>query len=168
LQREERLLPLVTAETYANGGDQCTAGLNFVTLRPRERILADYGHVVAATYEPDRYFARLQSMAMHLRRPKHAARFDLGICLKLLGALGRLCWQMTVVHRKLRGPFWRSVFHVLRHNPSALELVLIQAAFYLHLGPFSRFVVEQIDRKIGEATTVAAQGTVRTAVVAAQ
>jgi hypothetical protein len=36
LQREGRLLAINVA-----GGDQCTSGLNFVTLRPRREILAD-------------------------------------------------------------------------------------------------------------------------------
>ena len=45
LEREGRLLPAA--------GDQCTAGLNFVPLRPREEVLADYRSVLLAIYRPE-------------------------------------------------------------------------------------------------------------------
>ncbi|MEO6595895.1 MAG: B12-binding domain-containing radical SAM protein, partial [Planctomycetota bacterium] len=40
-------------------GDQCTAGLNFVTIRPRSEILADYLKVIETIYTPANYFARV-------------------------------------------------------------------------------------------------------------
>ena len=47
----------------------------------------------------------------------------------------------------MRWQFWRTV----ADNPAAFEFVLILCAFYLHLGPFSRFVIGELDRQIGDA-----------------
>ncbi len=66
----------------------------------------------------------------------------------LVRALGRLCWQMTVVPPPLRSHFWRLFIDTARHNPAALEFVLILAAFYLHLGPYSARVIQELDRQI--------------------
>ena len=57
LEREQRLLPLVVEE-----GDHCTEGLNFLTVRPRRDILADYRDVLAAVYAPEAFFHRLRTV----------------------------------------------------------------------------------------------------------
>ena len=59
LEREGRLLPLVIPSDAAAAGDQCTAGLNFITLRPREQVLSDYRSVLATVSRPADYFARV-------------------------------------------------------------------------------------------------------------
>jgi hypothetical protein len=66
LERDGCLLPLAIPDGVDTAGDQCTAGLNFVTLRPREQILADYRNILAAIYRPDAYFARVRDVG---RRP---------------------------------------------------------------------------------------------------
>jgi hypothetical protein len=47
LEREGRLHPHVQREDVKSA-DQCTMGLNFETLRPRQEILADYVHILSA------------------------------------------------------------------------------------------------------------------------
>ena len=132
----------------AAAGDQCTAGLNFVPLRPREEVLADHRSVLLAIYRPEAYFARVRQVGRRLRRPRHEVRIEAGAVVPRLRALGRLCRQS--LRPGLRWQFWRTVFDVLRHNPAALEFVLILGAFYLHLGPFSRHVVAELERQIRE------------------
>jgi hypothetical protein len=44
--------------------------------------------------------------------------------------------------------FRETFSHCIRTNPRSARWVIGQMAFYLHLGPFSRSVIEQIDIKI--------------------
>ena len=148
LEREGRLLPIAIPADADAAGDQCTAGLNFKPLRPREEVLADYRSVLQAIYRPGAYFARVREVGRRLMRPHHESRFEFRAVVLRLAALGRLCRQS--LRPGLRWHFWRTVFDVLRHNPAALEFVLILCAFYLHLGPFSRHVMAELERQIGE------------------
>ena len=73
LEREGRLFSpgyiegLVGQE--GGSGDQCTAGLNFRTMRPRREILADYQRVMRTAYQPAKYFDRLCRMVRMLGSP---------------------------------------------------------------------------------------------------
>jgi hypothetical protein len=55
LEREGRLLPIAIPSDPTAAGDQCTAGLNFITLRPREQVLSDYRSVLTSVYRPADY-----------------------------------------------------------------------------------------------------------------
>jgi radical SAM superfamily enzyme YgiQ (UPF0313 family) len=143
LEAEHRLLPF-----EAGGGDQCTAGLNFITLRPRRDILQDYKRVLEAVYEPTAYFERVRLVGHALDRPNHPEKLDLKAVLYDLRFLMRLMWRMTVTRPELRRPFWRTVTDVARHNPAALEYVIIMITFYLHLGTFASFVNKDLIRQI--------------------
>jgi hypothetical protein len=46
------------------------------------------------------------------------------------------------------GQFWRMLADCALHNPKALPYVVMTSALYLHLGPFARQVVGEIDREI--------------------
>src|SRR6476620_2529790 len=50
------------------GGDQCTTGLNFDTLRPLRAVLQDYKRVLEMIYEPAAYAGRLERLASLLDR----------------------------------------------------------------------------------------------------
>lgn len=144
LEKEGRLLPF----SDINSGDQCTAGLNFTTLRPRRDILQDYKAVLEAVYRPAAYFGRVRTFGRMLRRPGHRATARPKVSSRERGALLRLMWQMTIHRSGLARHFWRTFIDIARHNPSALELVVIQMALYLHLGTFAKFVAREIDRQI--------------------
>ncbi len=150
LEAEGRLRPLVVS-TAAATADQCTAGLNFVTLRPRQRILADYRAVLSGAYAPAAYFRRIRALADRLVRPPNRERFEAAVVRRSLRALGRILWRLHVRQPALALPFWRTVLAVAVRNPAALEFVLIQVAFFLHLGPFSRHVIGYLDREIAVA-----------------
>jgi radical SAM superfamily enzyme YgiQ (UPF0313 family) len=146
LEKEKRLLP-VQSGRY-DQADQCTGGLNFVTLRPRRNILADYKAVLEAVYAPEAYFARVRAVGRALRHPQHPGKFSLKELLQDLGVLMRLTWHATVKEPHLRRHFWRTMVDTARHNPSALEFVVNLIAMYLHLGPFATHVIKELDNQI--------------------
>lgn len=146
LEKEGRSRPFSDLQ----GGDQCTAGLNFTTLRPRRDILQDYKTVVEAVYRPAAYFERVRTFGRMLRRPGHGVTARPAVSSRDRTALLRLMWRMTVNRAGLAPHFWRTFIDIARHNPSALELVAIQMALYLHLGTFAKFVAKEMDRQIAE------------------
>jgi hypothetical protein len=48
------------------------------------------------------------------------------------------------------GSFWRMLLDCALHNPKALPYVIMTSALYLHLGPFSRQVIAEIDGEIAD------------------
>jgi radical SAM superfamily enzyme YgiQ (UPF0313 family) len=147
LERESRLLPLDMGR-----GDQCTAGLNFVPLRPRREILDDYKRVVQSVYRPEAYFGRVRNIGMLLRK-KHGLRRIPNVppartAKRDLIALLRLMVRMTFVRTDLTLLFWRTLIWTARNNPGALHVVATQMVLFLHLGEFAKFVVRDVERQI--------------------
>jgi radical SAM superfamily enzyme YgiQ (UPF0313 family) len=139
LHAEKRLLPLLS-----DHGDQCLAGLNFVTLRARRDILEDYKIVLLAVYEPSAYFLRVRAVGRALRRPKLPAK----MALRDVNCLLRLMWHMTVRCPALRRHFWETLASTARHNPRALKSTISLMVLYLHLGAFSEHLVRDLDKQI--------------------
>ena len=65
LEKEGRLHPHPEREDVKSA-DQCTMGLNFETLRPRQEILADYTRILERIYDPVAFAGRLQRLAKML------------------------------------------------------------------------------------------------------
>ena len=148
LEKEGRLLPF----TDLGRGDQCTAGLNFVPLRPRREILDDYRRVVQSVYRPEAYFGRVRNIGMLLRK-KHGLRRIPNVppartAKRDLIALLRLMVRMTFVRTDLTLLFWRTLIWTARNNPGALHVVATQMVLFLHLGEFAKFVVRDVERQI--------------------
>ncbi len=161
LEAEKRLLPF-----EAGAGDQCTAGLNFIPLRPKREILLDYKKVLEKIYEPNTYFDRVQRVGRALRRPDHDEKFNYAMAIHDAGFMTRLIWRMTVTRPELRAPFWRTIIDVARNNPSALQSVIIMITFYLHLGTFANTVIKELDRMIAAEDASPSEMRERPAVVA--
>jgi hypothetical protein len=49
-----------------------------------------------------------------------------------------------------RDSFWQVITECASANPRSARYIVTQMAFYLHLGPFSRYVIRQIEQKIEE------------------
>ncbi|WEQ51513.1 B12-binding domain-containing radical SAM protein [Komagataeibacter oboediens] len=129
-------------------GDQCTAGLNFETKRPRRDVLNDYRTVLKAIYDPVAYFGRVRRLGRMLRRGRthRMVKGDLRSFVRLL----------LRIHRAgpgTAGQFWRMLVDCALHNPRALPYVVMTSALYLHLGPFARQVVCEIDQEISNVDT---------------
>jgi hypothetical protein len=55
---------------------------------------------------------------------------------------------------EVREPFWKTFVEVAKTNPGALRYIVMLMALYLHLGPFSKHVIGEIDRRITELDSV--------------
>jgi radical SAM superfamily enzyme YgiQ (UPF0313 family) len=161
LEAEKRLLPF-----EAGAGDQCTAGLNFIPLRPKREILLDYKTVLEKIYEPNAYFDRVQRVGRALQRPELDEKFNFAMALHDAGFMMRLIWRMTVTRPELRRPFWRTLMDVARNNPSALQSVITMITFYLHLGTFANTVIKELDRMIAAEELAPSATRERPAIVA--
>jgi hypothetical protein len=126
-----------------NSGDQCTAGLNFETKRPRRDVLGDYKAVLEAIYDPVAYFGRVRRVGRLLKRSRshRMVRGDLSSFVRLL-------WRIPGAGRGVRKQFLNTMLDCIIHNPRALPYLVMISALYLHLGPFARQVVAEIDREI--------------------
>lgn len=127
-------------------GDQCTAGLNFVTTRPRERVLADYRRIIAESYAPDAFYARVLQVGLELNTSKKRMKSSLPQVVRDLRAFSRLVWKsgVTGAHRR---HFWSVLGQVAAKNPGALRYVIAMIALYLHFDGFRDYLVERLDRE---------------------
>src|SRR3954451_14154915 len=161
LAREQRLFPAdYTMRSASSGdtGDQCTSGLNFDTARPRREILADYRSVLERIYRPSAYYQRVRQVMRLLDRPEldRSASTDsprprlFGIPLRDLALLWRLVCRIARHQPAALWPFCKTFYECARKNPRAVDYVGMLAAVYLHLGPFSHFVMSAVSRQIDD------------------
>jgi uncharacterized protein DUF4070/radical SAM family protein len=127
-------------------GDQCTAGVNFETKRPRVEVLRDYRNVLEAVYDPDAFCGRLERLA---------AMLDCSLRKELPeGDIRRRLSTIKMVHELLsrlpegRERFWKAFTTCMSINPQSVRGIVTLMAFYLHVGPYSRHVMKEIDRQI--------------------
>lgn len=149
LTQEGRLHP--PPEFASSRADQCTLGLNFDTLRPRKEILTDYKNILERVYRPAAFAGRLQRLAKLLsnsNRKRQSAAGD-----------SRRRFQSTVQRIIDNLPDSQDTFRQIlvqcaTANPNSLRTIVTLMAFYLHLEPFSRHVIKQIESRIAaiEAT----------------
>jgi hypothetical protein len=145
LAKEGRLheLPEMAPLDFA---DQCTNGLNFDTLRPRREILEDYRRVLDRIYDPISFATRLRRLSDLLDNSNRKGQAPVTDSKEKFTRIGMLQTLMASVPEP---DLFRETFsHCIRTNPRSARWVIGQMAFYLHLGPFSRAVIEQIDIKI--------------------
>jgi radical SAM superfamily enzyme YgiQ (UPF0313 family) len=126
--------------------DQMTSGLNFVTARPRSRILEDYVRVLECIYHPRRYYERIAQTALNLRRvDKYRPSFP--HMLRAARSFLRLCGK-TAFNRRTGPLFWKLLFKVLVRNPRAAESAVNLAAMFLHFEKQCRFIVDNTRRRL--------------------
>ncbi len=134
--------------------DQCTATLNFDTLRPLSEILRDYRRILERVYEPSAFAGRLQRLSDMLDRSGRPRDLH-------EGDIRRRVASIEMVHKiisrlpEAREQFWQTFVKCAKSNPAALRYVVTLMAFYLHLGPFARNVIEAIDTRLAELDVVA-------------
>jgi uncharacterized protein DUF4070 len=151
LKKEGRLHPNYDRQTT---GDQCTSGLNFDTIRPRKDVLTDYRNILEQVYDPVAFAGRLKHLASLLDRSKsmrEAPKGDVKLRTGTIATVHRIVNQIP----EAREALWEAFTHVARTNPAALRFIVQLMAFYLHVGPFSRKVMADIDRQIQDAETPA-------------
>jgi radical SAM superfamily enzyme YgiQ (UPF0313 family) len=148
LEREGRLYPEPAVIPKGNV-DQCTHGLNFDTLRPKQEILLDYKRVLEKIYEPTAFAGRLRRLADLLDNSnrKHRTRAD--YARHKLGPSEMLRRIITGLPEP-RDMFWKTLTECVSVNPRSARWLVALMALYLHLGPFSRYVIQQIEQKVEE------------------
>jgi radical SAM superfamily enzyme YgiQ (UPF0313 family) len=148
LAREGRLHPNHDVVTR-DFGDQCTATINFDTKRPLTDVLKDYRQILERIYDPAVFAARLSRLASMLGRSGHRNKLADGDVRKNLGGIDTV-HRIIAALPEAREPFWKTFVEVGKTNPAALRYIVMLMAFYMHLGPFSRRVIDQLDRRIDE------------------
>jgi radical SAM superfamily enzyme YgiQ (UPF0313 family) len=146
LEKEGRLHPFRERKDREElvGADQCTLGLNFDTLRPRQEILADYVSILTRIYDPVAYAGRLERLAKMLANcsRRQPARRNVG--------------KREMLHRIMsnmpepRDLFSRTLTQSAAGNPAAARRILILMTLYQDVGPFARDVIGQIENMIAE------------------
>jgi transposase len=130
-------------------GDQCTLGCNFDTKRPLRDILVDYKAVLGHVFNPTAYAGRLSRLAVMLDRSDRRRDLPDGDMRKRLGGIDSVHGIMRALP-EVREPFWKTFVEVAKTNPAALRYIVMLMALYMHLGPFSKRVISEIDRRIAE------------------
>jgi hypothetical protein len=59
-------------------------------------------------------------------------------------------YKIMLALPEVREPFWKTFVEVAKTNPGALRYIVMLMALYMHLGPFSKRVISEIDRRIAE------------------
>lgn len=148
LEREGRLYINHDVNVDEGLADQCVAGLNFVTLRPRIDILKDYQQIVATTYAPEAFFGRLHEMSRLLKYRKLEGSLNPGRAWVDARRFVNFMARSTFRHPKLAWRMWRMIGYGLVTNPQSLPATVKMAMLYAHLGPFSRYICVEIQRLI--------------------
>jgi len=141
-----------------NVGDQCSAGLNFTTARPRSDVLRDFRRIVDESYAPENYFARVLRVGTALDCSKKKLRLPWKYVRNDLKAFRRLVWRMGV-KKPYRRTFWWTLAQLALRNPRGLRYSIALMALYLHFGEFRKYVVATLDDAIRKADAEAAAET---------
>jgi radical SAM superfamily enzyme YgiQ (UPF0313 family) len=148
LEREGRLYPEPDVVPKGNV-DQCTHGLNFDTLRPKQAILLDYKRVLERIYDPVAFAGRLRRLAGMLDNSKRKRQTRADDARRRFGAseiLHRILTNLPEPHAMFR----QTLAECMAINPRSARWIMALMGLYLHLGPVSRYVVQQIELKIEE------------------
>ncbi len=135
--------------------DQCTATLNFDTLRPLSEILRDYRRILERVYDPTAFAGRLQRLSSMLDRsdrPRDLPEGDKRLKVASIEMVHKIVNRLP----EAREQFWQTFVDCARSNPAALRYIVQLMAFYLHLGPFARNVIAAIDARLAELDLAAA------------
>jgi hypothetical protein len=150
LEREGRMhaLPSQEALSGADNIDHCTEGLNFDTLRPRADVLRDYRDVVARCYDLTAYHGRIRRLVdlMEFQNDVIDAMRS-GVVKNILFFL-RLSWKLGIGAKAGKRLYWGTLAHAVKKDTRTLDSVMLCLGFLVHIGPFSKTVVDTIDAKI--------------------
>lgn len=151
LEREGRLNPEIDFSfvASADGGDQCTEGLNFRTARARRDVLGDYRSILQRVNRPAAFFGRIRAVARLLVPARINASVPWRVVLNDAATVGRLLWFLAARRPELLGGFLATIAECAIRNPRALKQVVSLFLLYLHVGPFSKEVIASLNRQIG-------------------
>jgi radical SAM superfamily enzyme YgiQ (UPF0313 family) len=138
LEKEGRLYPHAQRKDIKSA-DQCTMGLNFATLRPRQEILADYMAILERIYDPAAFAGRLRRLATMLDNSGRKQQMLAQHSRRKFDSLEMLHRILTSLPEP-RDIFRRALTECALSNPASIRWIVALMALYLHVGPFSRKV----------------------------
>jgi len=100
-------------------------------------------------YSPAAYAGRLSRLAVMLNRSKRRRELPEGDVRKKPDGIEALYGILRALP-EVREPFWSVFVKVAKTNPNAARYIVMLMALYTHLGPFSKHVIGEIDRRIAE------------------
>jgi radical SAM superfamily enzyme YgiQ (UPF0313 family) len=148
------------------GGDHCSFGINFEPKRPLRDILTDYRRILAHVFDASAYAGRIGRLASMLDRSGRPRDLPEGDPRRQMGSIDAVYRIINAVP-ETREIFWNTFTNCARDNSAALRYIVLLMAMYIHLGPFSRRAIEQLDQRIAEidaANLVSAPATSRIAI----
>ncbi len=147
LEKEGRLHKGHDVMLEERAGDQCSIGINFDPVRPLRDILTDYKRVVETVYAPENFARRLEKLATMLDR---GDRRNTPVAGDRRGETSSAEMIHSIINAVpgTREIFWNAFKTIARTNPGALRHIVILMSLYMHLGPFSRRVIDTIDQRI--------------------
>ena len=116
LTLEGRIYAGSDTQHASGGGDHCTTGLNFDTLRPRNDILTDYRDILERVYDPVVFAERLKKLSDMLDRSKSRLHAPIGDKKQKFG-------NIETIHRivtrlpEAREPLWDAFKYVAQDQP---------------------------------------------------
>ena len=128
-------------------GDQCMFGINFDPKRPMANILSDYRQVLERIYTPEAFARRLRRLCDLLDRSASRRREPKGD-IKLRSASVDQVERIANYLPEATGVFRETLSYCASTNPRVFRFIIQMMAIYLHLGPFSRRVMAEIDSRI--------------------
>jgi len=149
LEKEGRLHTGHDVMREERAGDQCSIGINFEPVRPLRDILTDYKNVIDTVFAPENFARRLERLATMLDR---SDRRNEPVAGDRRGEVSDAELVRNIIHAvpEAREAFWNAFKNIARSNPHALRHIMILMSLYMHLGPFSRQVSAEIERRIAE------------------
>jgi hypothetical protein len=148
LAQEGRLHEFVEG-THRGSADQCSQGLDFDTLRPRREMLLDYIRVLKRIYDPNAYIGRVRRLTQLLDNSQRKQETQSGDVRNRFSS-AQMLHRLIAALPEPRASFWQAITECVSANPKSARHIVTHMAFYFHLGPFSRYVIRQIEQKIEE------------------
>lgn len=153
LRREGRLFREgVIPITDDDRTDTATTGLNFVTERPRTRVLRDLAEVLDELYRPDTHYARVELTMRQLRTAKKFRPSPVKV-LRMARSLGHIVRRIGLEPSTARH-FWRSIARAALTNPGALEMLLGQAVMNANYRRQSQSYVKALRAQIAHVESI--------------
>jgi radical SAM superfamily enzyme YgiQ (UPF0313 family) len=146
LDREKRLFPKARTDVAEGARDQISAGLQFKPQRPPLDVLRDLTRVMKHSFDPDKYFDRCARVAVRLNTvPILVPSWPM--FYRNVRTFVRLCILMAK-DADTRGPFYKALVKVLRHNRVGLEALAMLSVLYLHFKAMLPYCYEQLALQI--------------------
>lgn len=142
LDREGRLFPKARKDLAEGARDQISAGIQFKTERPAEKVLEDLVRIMHHSFDPEKYFQRCTDVALRLNTVPNVmpGRY---IFLRNARTFLRLTVEMTK-NADTRGPFWKALSTVVRKNHAGVEALATLSVLYVHFRSMLPYCYEKL------------------------